>query len=156
MMKLKEAVKTAYISYEISKGKPPLDVQAFVFYCKNRRNIKKANWTVCQTVIEEETVRKSKEKFEASQVSNNYDDAQPQPQQQETFQQNDAVPTNGQSNVYMNNFQQPQPQQPQISASMLRYGRIQFCIFLSQYLLIQKYLKDRRFFTQIPSRNDMV
>merc|ERR1712228_105386 len=48
MMKVKEAVKTAYISYEISKGKAPSDVQAFVFYCKNRRNIKKANWTVCQ------------------------------------------------------------------------------------------------------------
>eukprot|EP01084_Bolivina_argentea_P317864 551145_1 len=50
-IKIKHEIKIAYKDYERDKGKMPDDVQAFLVYCKKKKNIKKANWTKCEEVI---------------------------------------------------------------------------------------------------------
>merc|ERR1712228_428606 len=53
--KLTEKIKNAYSAYYKKRGRAPSDVQSFVSYCKNKKNIKKANWSICESVMNEET-----------------------------------------------------------------------------------------------------
>eukprot|EP01084_Bolivina_argentea_P075661 137137_1 len=50
-IKVKHEIMIAYKAYERDKGKIPDDIQAFIMYCKKKKNIKKANWTKCEEVI---------------------------------------------------------------------------------------------------------
>merc|ERR1712130_16879 len=49
--KLMGKIKNAYNVYYKKRGRAPSDVQSFVSYCKNKKNIKKANWSICESVM---------------------------------------------------------------------------------------------------------
>merc|ERR1712154_60313 len=44
-------IQRAFNQYQTEKGKPPLDVQAFMTYCKKKKYVKKVTWSLCQAVI---------------------------------------------------------------------------------------------------------
>ena len=52
--KLAEQIRDAYNAYYEKRSRAPSDVQSFVNYCKNKKNIKKANWSVCELIMNDE------------------------------------------------------------------------------------------------------